>query len=126
MTAADVLAQARAAGVDVLVYEGRLASRGPATPELRAAIRAHRHGLVALLTGKPAPSNWPELPPLPADDEHARWLRGEISKGEEYTPLGKLAAAYCRHCNKALGARAVVYIGHGVLLHHACGRALCP
>lgn len=50
MNAAHVLAQARAAGLEVLIQNGRLASRGPATPELRAAIRAHKGELVALLS----------------------------------------------------------------------------
>jgi hypothetical protein len=75
MSAAIVLAEARAAGVEVLIYGGRLASRGPATPELRAAIQVNKAALVALLTGKP--HHLVELPPLPCDDEHGRWLRGE-------------------------------------------------
>lgn len=86
MSAGSVLAQARAAGVEVLVYDGRLASRGPATPELRATIHAHRVELLALLTGKP-PRRWPELPPLPDDDEHARWLRGEAPNASLTTHL---------------------------------------
>jgi hypothetical protein len=49
-------------------------------------------------------SPWPELPPLPDDDEHARWLRGEVG----------FAHAFCQHCRKALGERALVDIGHGV------------
>jgi hypothetical protein len=108
MSPADVLAQAHAAGVELLIYGGKLASRGPAPAELRAAIRAHKPELVALLTG-----SWPawSAPKLPDDDEHARWLRGEIS----------FAAAFCRRCQKALGPHAVVHIGHGVLLHKACG-----
>jgi hypothetical protein len=73
----DVLAQARAAGVGLLVHDGKLASRGATTPDLRAAIRDNRAALLALLTGKP--QRPPEPPPLPDDDEHARWLRGEIS-----------------------------------------------
>ena len=113
MTAADVLVQARAAGVEVLIYDGQLASRGPATPELRGAIRAHKPALVALLTGKPEPQRWPELPPLPVGDEHDRWLRGEIS-----------LAPFCGHCRRSVGASQLRDIGHGVKLHKACGRVV--
>ena len=123
MTAADVLVQARAAGVDLLIYDGRLASRGPATADLRDAIRAHRSGLVALLTGKRTPA-YPELPPLPADDEHARWLRGDSSNASPASHLVADFAPFCRSCRRVVAEREVVDIGHGVLLHHACGRAL--
>jgi hypothetical protein len=112
VSAAAVLAKARAAGVELLIHDGRLASRGPTMAALRDAIRVHKPALVALLTGKPAPSNWPELPPLPVDDEHARWLRGEVGT--------------CGHCRRPVTEREVVDIGHGQILHHACGRWVRP
>ena len=123
MSAADVLVQARAASVELLIYDGRLASRGPAAPDLRDAIRAHRPGLVALLTGKRMPA-CPELPPLPADDEHARWRRGDSSNALSTSHLLADFAPFCRSCRRVVAEREVVDIGRGVLLHHACGRAL--
>jgi hypothetical protein len=77
MSPADVLAQARSAGVEVLIYDGKLASRGPATAELRATIREHKAALITLLTGRLSTGSAPELPSLPDDDEHAAWLRRE-------------------------------------------------
>jgi hypothetical protein len=50
LSAAEVMAKARSAGVELFVRDGRLASRGPALPELRADIYEHKPALIALLT----------------------------------------------------------------------------
>jgi hypothetical protein len=51
MIAVDVLAMARAAGVELLIHDGKLAARGPLTPELSDAIRQYKPSLLVLLTG---------------------------------------------------------------------------
>ena len=56
MTAAEVLASAEVAGVDVYLRpDGTPAVRGNPSPALLAALKEHRAGVVRLLGGTPEP-----------------------------------------------------------------------
>ena len=92
MSAADVLAQAQAAGVQLVANGDRLHYRAPAgalTPELRAALQAHRAALLALLAKRPPaaasrPTRWFDREP---------WY-GQISDDEFRAIIDAYIVAY--------------------------------
>jgi hypothetical protein len=72
MTAAAVMAQARAAGVELLVHDGKLASCGATSPDLRAAIRQNKDALLVLLQ-RPAEPTPAERRLIAVVEQYAGW-----------------------------------------------------
>ena len=66
MTAAALLAEARAAGVTLRLCDGTVKVGGAPSPEFLASLRVHKSELASLL--------WAELPPLPYPPEPLRTL----------------------------------------------------
>jgi hypothetical protein len=97
MSAADVLAQAQAAGVQLVADGDRLRFRAPAgalTPDLRATLQEHRAAVLKLLAERPPatdprPALWWEQSPWSghiSDDEFRAIVAAYVVAHGAYDP----------------------------------------
>jgi hypothetical protein len=122
MNAANVLEMARASGLELLVIGGKLASRGPAPPELHTAIGAHKDALIGLLTGVRTWVSWREGDPCPtcgrSEAEHAVDFFGCGLPPPAYER--EVVAAGCPRCRFKVFADHATQTGGGAWIHPTC------
>ena len=91
MTAADVIAEARARGVKLTPNGDRLRFEGPVTPDLKARLAAHKQAILELLRvqgGQPTSST----PAAPARAQVAPTAKPDPNAGIGDLPPGLLTA----------------------------------